>query len=218
MRKEKIIELKKRLKAKYKEKDVDKALGLAKRISALDRHVFPEKPIEEFNFSPKARGSSMAGHVPYRKSCPEHYTIWISDIAKRIKDEIMNKQPVFCSRSGKLRLVYISWEELLWGIAAHEVRHRVQLLKKIKRFSPRHVDIIDNPILRAMIGFQSCSFEILTKKYRKEGKSEQYIRRKTRSAEFDAYVVELFVIQSIRRKDILLVFDDMVDIVKNFEP
>ena len=76
----------------------------------------------------------------------------------------------------------ITLEEVFIGIAAHEVRHRVQHLLSIEWFSPEHAKTIDDPYFRRLIEFRRFIFA----SHPPEGNYQR---------EFDAKVIENLVVE-----------------------
>ena len=163
------------------------AMLIADRIAGLDKEVFSENPIKKIIIL-KMRPPSEAKRIAYIpeedavSNEPEHYVIYDYGLKKIIEQEC-RKRVISLSESGRSEdFTKITLEEVFIGIAAHEVRHRVQHLLSIEWFSPEHAKTIDDPYFRRLIEFRRFIFA----SHPPEGNYQR---------EFDAKVIENLVVE-----------------------
>ncbi len=162
-----------------------------KQINILDKRIFPENPAN-FNFVlEKNPHGHFAGFIkPEREEKERSYQIFTKDLAKFIEDEGDNEVSIF-SPDGQLKRERQYYPSFL--IAAHEIRHRVQHDRPIRQFSPEDAKLVKDNILRSIIKFQEMVFKEDKKIYRKEKRSEEFIKDKLNPKEFDARVIERLI-------------------------
>lgn len=163
------------------------AMLIADRIAGLDKEVFLENPIKKIIIL-IMRPPSEAKRIAYISeedavsNEPEHYVIYDYGLKKIIEQE-RQKRVILLSKSGKSEdFTKMTLEEVFIGIAAHEVRHRVQHLLPIEWFSPEHAKTIDAPYFRSLIEFRKFIFA----SHSLEGNYQR---------EFDAKVIENLVVE-----------------------
>jgi len=172
-----------------------------KRIGFLDRKIFPEN-IAGFNsILNKDPYESVAGLiVPDKDETKRTYRITTKGLADELEEEKDKKVPIFRSEK-QLSLEPYCWnEQLLFLIAAHEVRHRIQRDKNIEKFSPKDAKLIDDWLLQSIIEFYEIEFKEREKIYQRENKSNEFIKRKFNPAEFDATVIHCLVVNKMQEK------------------
>lgn len=163
---------------------MEMAQRIANEIGAMDGLIFPEDPIPEIAIvrmePPKNR---VISYVPKGEGEDEHYSIYGYGLDKWVEREL------------KIRIILLrDWEEghkryedhpqrtlaeLLVGIAAHEVRHRLQYLDdEIQMFSPEDAERIEDPYGWRLVEFQISYFanvppeDMEGRDYRKEFDAE----------------------------------------------
>lgn len=174
-----------------RKEDIEATLGLEKRISFLDRKIFPENPAD-INFALKRKSKDFAGFIiPEKDDDKERsYQIVVKGLARFLEKE-RNEEVAIFGLDGKCKNEKQYSLEFL--IAAHEVRHRVQRDKGIKQFSPEDAKLVKDQLLSNIIKFCEILFKEREKNYRKENKPEEFIRKKLSPKEFDAMVIERFI-------------------------
>jgi hypothetical protein len=189
-------EIERELKSKgAKNKDIAIGLSILPFLAKLDRALFPEKPAV-INFSLKKPVFEMhAGHYPDKRT-NVRYSIFLKDLAELLKKQKRRKVWLLRGKKGILR--ERTWKELLFCIAGHEVRHRIQHDRKIKKFSPASAKKIKDYQLRSIIEFTTLYFEEKKSTYLQEKRSKCFIRARTSIIEFDAQVIEKMLFHVIR--------------------
>lgn len=180
------------------------ALALMVRISALDRRIFPENPATICFVRKRHKFGYIAGFVRPIKDNPKRtYNIFMADLEANLRGEKQAKRVLLKkgSRGYRAKLISPTWNELLILTASHEVRHRVQDDCSLKRFFPRSIGSLDDPLLRAIISFTRTSFKVKREIYLKDGKSKRFISDRLSRGEFDAIVIERLVFHIVHRKD-----------------
>jgi len=202
------------------ERNIKMALALMKRIGALDRKIFPENPAS-FIFALKEDiPGDFAGFVrPEKDEKERSYQITVKNIAEYIKEEEGKKVPIF-GPERQLKFQKYDKEQFLISVAAHEIRHRVQHDHSIKNFSPEDAKLVDDQLLRYIIEFYEIEFEEREKIYRRENKSEEFIKKKLGPKEFDAMVIEKFVANKLHKKPITTPeeLEEIVSMIKIVAP
>ena len=160
-------------------------------IGFLDRAIFRENPAA-FNFGLKENQYGLfVGFIQPRKGEKERsYQIEVKNLAGIMEKEVNMINPLF-TRGGQLQDVRRYLPDL--AIAAHEVRHRVQHDRKVRRFSPESAKLVKNKILQSIIKFQEMVFKEDEKIYRRDKKPERFIKDRLGPKEFDAKVIERLI-------------------------
>ena len=183
-------------------------------IAQLDKLSFPDCPIEEIVIIKKRKDedcakSFLAGYSGknsnFRGKGEEFYAVYacldevIWDLLRKSKHIYFND--LLSNRSWD-DLQPMSEEELLIGLAAHEVRHRVQQHSKIALFSSenKNKQKTKNPDLRAIIAFVAMKIEKTKFRIKKEFLEE-----------FDARVIEYLAAKKWHEG---ATFQDLAKIVK----
>jgi len=78
--------------------------------------------------------------------------VFLENPIKKIIEQERQKRVILLSKSGKSEdFTKMTLEEVFIGIAAHEVRHRVQHLLPIEWFLAEHAKTIDAPYFRSLM-------------------------------------------------------------------
>lgn len=180
-----------------KEADTIMSLKLMACIGAIDRLIFDGKPIT-LNFSTRPnRYGHFAGYSKATKTHGESYEVTVSGIAKTMKGELKARVTMLGKKSPPYYdLPKASLEEILIGVAIHEVRHRMQYQPGIKTFSRKYYSYAGGK-LRRYINFTKLLFREERKVYVKEGKSVGFIRDRMKKTEFDAKLIEIIAVTRI---------------------
>ncbi len=144
------------------------ALRLAGIISKLDKLVFGENKIEKkiviIRKKPE-ENETFVWYMPKEKN-PErkdYYKI-LGYADKIVAEGLKNSRHISVAeqKSGKSygELQSLTEDELLIGIAAHEIRHGLQYYDLVDLFSPEDAEYIKDPELRLLINFVNKSFEL----------------------------------------------------------
>lgn len=198
-------ETKKELKKKGIEKEkIKMAFRLMERIKSLDRIIFPENP-RPFRFIIKEShsGQSVAYGPDSVDEGDRFYFIILENLSKNLTEEKKNSR-LMVVRKRKIReqskLPRYTWEELFMAVAAHEVRHRVQLNFSIKRFSPEVASSVDDQFLQDVIKLVESEFNWKRQILINKGKTKKYIEDTLGPMEFDAEVIEKVVAYKVHKK------------------
>jgi hypothetical protein len=164
-------------------------LELSHWIKLLDKAIFGERSLEVRVIESSLKEGTIKKMVEQGISCgliyleePRFYWISSENLEKTIALELKRRR---CPSAGK------EWEELppfteetlIVGIAAHEIRHRVQKEFQIEIIKPEDAENTSDPELRALIRFLAKVFE----KYPPDLPSPKL------EEEFDATVIEWIV-------------------------
>lgn len=193
MRSLKDEEIKKELKRRgVRKENIKIALELKKQLELLDGMVFPDNP-RPFCFVLKSsHPGQCAAYGPNNTNDEERfYSIIIEDLSKNFKE-------------GKLGLT---------AVAAHEVRHRLQLNFSFKLFSPEVADMVDDQF-RSAIAIMEAEFNKKRQILINRGEAQEYIEHVLDPQEFDAEVVEKIV--TLESKKVPLI--KIVSIIKTTAP
>lgn len=180
----------KKVKRRLTEAEEKIAQKIADAIGWLDKLVFPGDPIKKITVirgRPKSESQGVdVGYVSKENTEDgiEHYQIFGYGIDEEIKKELEKRIILL---KGKKKINYqslpkITLEELLIGIAAHEVRHRVQHHFPIELISYEILEDIANSYVKGLIEFIKLLFE----QEPPEGDYKQ---------EFDAKSIEYMIIE-----------------------
>lgn len=177
------------MKRELREAEKDIAQKVADAIGRLDELVFSGNPIGKIIVvrRKKAKGDSWRiGYVSPENagSEGEHYRIHGYGLDKHIQEE-QKKRVILLKELKKGRyedLPSPTLEELLVGIAAHEVRHRVQRHFLIDLLSPDIPQDVTNQYIQGLIRYRKIAFEVEPPKgdYR---------------LEFDAKAIEYMIVE-----------------------
>ena len=160
---------------------------LIKLIAELDKMVFEKDAIREIVFVEKEIGEEMdcfAGYHPEHESPEgkEYYTVH-ECLDNKIQKVLPTQKHIYINEV----LSHSSWEDLqtfteeefLVGLAAHEVRHRVQERFQTSLFSPEEKKKTKNKDLKALL----VLIEMKLKK-------EAFLTANDFLKEFDACIIE----------------------------
>lgn len=163
---------------------------IANVIGKLDGLVFPENSINKIT---AVRAKPPSGFYRFSYFSPEnaedgieHYQIYGYGVDKVINEE-RKKRVILLQELKRKEYEYedlpkLTLEEILIGLAAHEVRHRVQYHLPIELLSLELLDEIDNSYVRGLIDFIKLLYE-------EEPPKGDY------NLEFDAKSIEYMVIE-----------------------
>jgi hypothetical protein len=170
-----------------KQADINAALALKEFIEKLDIAIFPKKPRRVLISPISSVSRCMACYVP-RPS--ELYIVYAPELVRKVRRRI---------KSWSKRL---SLSAVLTATAAHEVRHRVQERHKPKLFKPesKKPKPGDDDIVAEILKVVDLSLNQFRKRYKREGRSRNYVRLRAGRLEFDARVVETMVLYQLGEK------------------
>ncbi len=184
------------------EEDIETALHLMACIVTLDLGLFPQKDrVLSLDFvARKHKFGRIADYRSKGKCQEEGYTVFAEDISRNINNPVWKVLRV--DSAGRILDDYAdapmaSFEARMIGIAAHEVRHRLQRHRRVRMFSPRDIDACGDEFLRTFIEFASKELERDKQLYLEEKKSGAFIRSMTRPCELDARIIEELVVSKI---------------------
>jgi hypothetical protein len=129
-------------------------------LGLLDKLVFPANPIPIVIIAKNKQQEDPDSpflHYSYDNSSgKEGYAVFES-LDYRIKEVLKRRRHIYFNELLKLRslekLQPVSEEEFLVGLAAHEVRHRVQKLLNINLFSPEDAERAEDPDIKVLLMF-----------------------------------------------------------------
>ncbi len=137
----------------------------------------------------------------------ENYLINVGYFGKTIKKQLEEGRRIFLDENGNLikngeEAPLVSFEELLFGIAIHEVRHRIQEKRNIKLIGQGDKVFFDgNYINDEFIDLQSSFVDSLRKRFKKEGGLEEGLpERKTGNGELDAIIIEKMAVSRLHHR------------------
>jgi len=167
------------------EKDEKLARKIATVLFNIDKIVFAENPIQKVEIIHKIPGGrEKESHFHYvhgkqdKSGSGEHYEVFVNGMRECIEKEIKGKKHLLLAKKEKgdwVNIIPFSEEEVIIAIAAHEIRHRLQEISSIEKFSLKNAGEISS--LKNLIELVKKLFEIKPSK----GNQEK---------EFDAKVVE----------------------------
>lgn len=173
------------------EEEIEMATNLMCAISYFDS-IFFEKGIE-MSFSLNYDPDNYAGyHTKESEEDQEAYLIFIKNLREKIQNR--NNRVVSFDSSGKLNFLDEKIEEFMLGLAAHEVRHRLQgndeQEETIKLFdrNKKYPEAINNFVKFKRLYFIERAKEM----------GEEDIKDKLSDHEFDAQVVESIFKNALR--------------------
>jgi hypothetical protein len=181
---------------KLDKNDLALAISLAWHLSNLDAIIFPNNSaiIIFESVNPKSR-STILYHSPAIDG-KEFYKIFIAGMSHDL-DLKMNKRRIFVREDSSYK-----WplreedpvpnkEQLNFGIALHEIRHRMQynLRGTLKLFGPDS-KVSNNQLLNVVLKLNKEQFRKMPESLRNKGRDNRYIEKRTAITEFDAQVIE----------------------------
>lgn len=192
-----------RLLEKYKmdEKDVNVAVNLMACIMFFDKRILGDIDTI-FSFIPhKAKFETIVRCLVFMKKKTGERKDGYQIYARGISDLIEKRGALMCfTKKGKVvRITRFkekrrhSLEETLIGIAAHEVRHRLQYHRLIRQLGKKDINICKDKRLVRVIKFTDLVFKEERKIYREKRRPEWSIKKRTKASELDARIVEEIV-------------------------
>ncbi len=180
-----------------REKDIRVALKVTKAISCVDKLIFPD---EERGFIRIiASGKHHHGFPVVYDGKDDRYLIFVEDIAKYIKKE--KKDRFFLIKNSrqekKHKLSRMTWKQMFMRIAVHEVRHRIQTRIGLEMIDRSNLEEIGDPILKQTAEFYAMAFDRRKDSYLEEGVPENFIKSRMNPEEFDASVIESYIMSKI---------------------
>ena len=203
------------------EEDIRMALKASNAIEKLDNELFADKFIPAALNRQKARRGAIACYVKPQEGAEEQYVIYVPGFAQALEAATSYKLRFVLDEDGSVNTrrskdssepVY-TVNEVILGMASHEVRHRIQHnWPNLVLFSPEHVQSInDDPLLKTLLEFHILVNEEEAKEWRERGDSEEEIADKSRQ-EYDARVVEGLVHSKLNE---FLTIEDWANVVKS---
>ncbi|MFC1751661.1 hypothetical protein ACFLY5_00760 [Patescibacteria group bacterium] len=177
------------------EEDTDIAIEIMACIASLDDKIINREKERELSFCfGKTLGKEAAGYFPKEKGKKEGYGVF----PKNMKHRPSPKAIISFDEQGNLDNPENTPKETrdlhILGLAVHEIRHRVQKTEDFSQFTPADTSKYKDEPFSSYIRFMSYKFEAfsesIVKKYRKDGKPEEYIKDRTSNKEFDAQLIE----------------------------
>lgn len=162
-------------------RDAVSALILGHTIETFDRLIFPTAPCPIHFVLEKMPGRIAAYLRPGSRILPSSYVVFAADSAKQLDD-----YSGFAQRNlGRA----FSYGGFFAGLAAHEVRHRVQEELRVRLFDGRY----DYGELSEFVLSTREEMALMRQDMRKERVGRNVIRHRMRPREFDALVIEQIV-------------------------
>jgi len=173
--------------------DIDTANTLASVISKLDQAVFPENPINQVEIYPESNNLEA-----YYCKDDTQYGVFAKGLANKIKYRTSSDQGLV--KPG----AELSIEDACLMIAAHEIRHRLQYKENIIQFSMSYAKKGPKKwyskktekyfLLAFILNFCYSYFADLKQDLQDKEYSQSLIKIATSTEEFDAMVIEYYVI------------------------
>lgn len=175
--------------------NVDLAVRFMACLAVVNRLVFNDK-VDLIFSTGENEPENFIQYTPKKEGrYDENYWISIRHFGKVIKKQMEENRRVFLDENGQLIIRKedappVSQEELLLGIAIHEVRHRLQEREEISMIGAKDKVMLDgNYIDEDFLKLQASFVGGLKKKY-EESLEEGLLERKTGNKELDAIIVE----------------------------
>lgn len=169
----------------FPKRDVGVAAELALKIRYLDRMIFSkeDEPIITFD---TGEYSGLACYIdPDAEEKPDSYVIFVYKLSRKlrwVKRRIESHMGFFWLIKGSvLKSIFrqrCTREECIICLAAHEVRHRVQKLRKIRKFGDQGVDSCEEQTLKAVIRTVDRRFRWLRKRLKRKRIPAEYIKKR----------------------------------------
>ena len=202
------------------EEDIRMALKASNAIENLDNELFADKFIPAALHRQKS-SRYCAAYFPLGEDIEEQYVIYVPGFAQALEAATSYMLRFVLDEDGSVNTrrskdssepVY-TVNEVILGMASHEVRHRIQHnWPNLVLFSPEHVQSInDDPLLKTLLEFHILVNEEEAKEWRERGDSEEEIADKSRQ-EYDARVVEGLVHSKLNE---FLTIEDWANVVKS---
>jgi len=187
-------------------KDIELSLRLMASIVGLNLRVFPFQNISADFISEKVCNDLVSAYCGPPFASEEGYVVWVEGISeyviKRTKIGLIlinnDGDIVDNCEDGFFPTSFPMVQEVLLGLALHEVRHRFQRNNKFELFSPEDIDDIQYP-LKGYIDFVDYYQSSREKIFREEGKTQEFIEKRINPWEFDALVIANFLMAKIHR-------------------
>lgn len=194
--------------------DIQVALMITHYIMQWDSVAFPGEPAL-IRICPTLSSNPACVDFRAQYRLDDSYEIFVPELYERlIGNEGHARDPRF-SETGDLLEVKtpFSIEEVAFGVAAHEVRHRIQEKKGLRLF--KEDSRSTNSRLQRIIYFEAAYFQIARKHLLEQGTSLESIETRLGPLEFDSKVIELFVMNCAKElnttetmRDIILLQPD----------
>jgi len=178
---------------KIKEDDVDIAIKLMACIIFFNNLFF--RSINTFFgfIVHRNKFGFFAQYVKRTKKEKDGYIVYTNGLSDLLEKKgalvVFTKKGKIIKLAGLKKERRHSLEESLIGIAAHEVRHRLQHYRLIKQLRKKDIPIAKNKRLARVMKFVDLLLKGNRKIWRKEGKPEWFIEKQTKTREFDAKII-----------------------------
>ena len=174
-------------------------------LATVNQLVFQDRAELIFSTN-KEKSENFVQYLPEKKEIDQDESYWINVkfFGQTIREIVGENRTVFLDEAGHLikseeEAPPVSLEELLLGIAVHEVRHRLQKKKGIKLIGPSSKVFFEgNQIDDEFINLQSSFISGQKKKLKSRGDvKEGLLERKTGSEELDAVIIEKIAVSRL---------------------
>ena len=204
------------------EEDIRVAWKASNAIQNLDHKLFPDKSIPAALNRQKSAHDNNACYVKPQEGAEEQYVIYVPGFAQALEAATSYKLLFVLEEDGSVNArsledssePVVTVDELILGIAGHEVRHHIQHhWPNLVMFSPEHIQSInDDPLLKEILKFNIILREADAEVCRERGESEEYIAERSGQMEYDAGVIENLILAKL---DECLTIEDWANIVKS---
>jgi len=186
--------------------DINSAFELMACITGINKIIFDENEIP-LTFVPE-ESYTVAGYCSLSKNPNESYQVFVKNCGKILED----RAGILLDEVGNQQNFSLTQKEILLRVAIHEVRHRLQYQKGFKFLSVENISDERNVLLKGYMNYFKNSLEIAKKLYRKKGETEEMIKEKINSLEFDSEVIANFAINEIRKG---ISLEDLIKIIQH---
>jgi hypothetical protein len=185
----------------FEKNDIEISLSLMVTISFFDRLIFPENHAQ-FNFNPDnndGREEFVCFDELKIGEMGRRYEIFPQQIKSRFDIE-KNKRVSFFDANNKLKLEKCLNNNIFFlTIAAHEARHRYVKEGLSERFSPKDAARLEQGALKEVIIYKEILFRRMEEQFRREKRSDEFIKKRLHPDEFDAEVIAMLALSELNK-------------------
>lgn len=187
-----------------KNKDMDTALWLKDYIEQIDRLIFPENPTRVVVHEDASRRNFRAMYTHPRPGGGDYYSVFTKGLYQSLSREWQDGLLMVVGENGCVEIIQQNrivpaQRQVLIAIACHEVRHRMQLLRRIKFLAQDIPEGHRSELCRHSLHYVELLFKEVKKGIKYSNRIKQHrIRSMTNRYEIDATTIETMVLHSIQ--------------------
>ncbi|MDO8486177.1 MAG: hypothetical protein Q7S77_00555 [Candidatus Staskawiczbacteria bacterium] len=194
--------------AGVEKENVELAEKMMTCITLVNKLVFQDQVELAFSASKEKTGNFIQ-YIPEKEKQNEAYWINVDYFGDTIREIIKENRKVFLDENGKLLKLKdekeahsVSFEELILGIAIHEVRHRLQYKRDIKMIGRGDKVLCDGIYIDdEFINLQDSFIKGQKFKRKKDHDThKEFYDRKKSKEEIDAVIVEKIAVSRLHHK------------------